>query len=114
MGARARGTIIVTAGQVGWNELGELAPDLTGQVAQSLRNIVSVLKAGGAGPEHLVRLTWYVTDVAEYRASLADIGRVYREIIGRHYPAMAVIEIKGLVEPLARVEIEATAVVPDR
>jgi enamine deaminase RidA (YjgF/YER057c/UK114 family) len=112
-GVKARGSVIVTAGQVGWNERGEFAEGLVGQVAQTLANVASVLKAGGAGPEHLVRLTWYVTDVAEYRARQAEIGRAYRDVIGRHYPAMAVVEVSGLVEPEALVEIEAMAVVPD-
>jgi enamine deaminase RidA (YjgF/YER057c/UK114 family) len=112
-GVKARGSVIVTAGQVGWNERGEFAEGLVGQVAQTLANVASVLKAGGAGPEHLVRLTWYVTDVAEYRARQAEIGRAYRDIIGRHYPAMAVVEVSGLVEPEALVEIEAMAVIPD-
>jgi enamine deaminase RidA (YjgF/YER057c/UK114 family) len=83
------------------------------QVGQALSNIASVLEAGGAGPEHLVRLTWYVTDVADYRANQAAIGEAYRQVIGRHFPAMAVVEVSGLVEPEALVEIEATAVVPD-
>ena len=112
-GVKARGSVIVTAGHVGWNDRGEFAKGLVGQVAQSLANIVSVLKAGGADREHLVRLTWYVTDVAEYRARQREIGQVYREIIGRHFPAMAVVEVSALVEPEALVEIEATAVVPD-
>jgi enamine deaminase RidA (YjgF/YER057c/UK114 family) len=112
-GVKARGSVIVTAGQVGWNERGEFAEGLVGQVAQTLANVASVLKAGGAGPEHLVRLTWYVTDVADYRARQAEIGRAYRDVIGRHYPAMAVVEVSGLVEPEALVEIEAMAVVPD-
>ena len=112
-GIKARGTVIVTAGHVGWNEKGEFAEGLVGQVAQSLTNIVSVLRAGGADREHLVRLTWYVTDVADYRARQAEIGKVYREVIGRHFPAMAVVEVSALVEPEARVEIEAMAIVPD-
>jgi len=112
-GVKARGSLIVTAGQVGWNERGEFADGLVRQVAQTLRNIATVLKAGGAGPEHLVRLTWYVTDVAEYRARQAEIGKVYREVIGRHFPAMAVVEVTALVEPEALVEIEAMAMVPD-
>jgi enamine deaminase RidA (YjgF/YER057c/UK114 family) len=112
-GVKARGSVIVTAGQVGWNERGEFAEGLVGQVAQTLANVASVLKAGGAGPEHLVRLTWYVTDVAEYRARQGEIGRAYRDVIGRHYPAMAVVEVSGLVEPEALVEIEAMAVIPD-
>lgn len=112
-GVKARGSVIVTAGQVGWNDKGEFADGLVAQVGQTLANIAGVLKAGGAGPEHLVRLTWYVTDVADYRARQAEIGKVYREVIGRHFPAMAVVEVSGLVEPEALVEIEAMAVVPD-
>lgn len=112
-GVRARGSVIVTAGQVGWDERGEFADGLVAQVSQTLVNVASVLAAGGAGPEHLVRLTWYVTDVAEYRARQAEIGRVYRSVIGRHYPAMAVVEVSALVEPKALVEIEAMAMVPD-
>jgi len=112
-GVKARGSVIVTAGQIGWNEKAEFPDGLVGQVAQALANIVSVLAAGGAGPEHLVRLTWYVTDIADYRARQAAIGRVYREVIGRHFPAMAVVEVSALVEPEALVEIEAMAVVPD-
>ena len=112
-GVKARGSLIVTAGHVGWNERGEFADGLVAQVAQALANIASVLKAGGAGPEHLVRLTWYVTDVADYRAKQAEIGKAYRRVIGRHFPAMAVVEVSALVEPEALVEIEATAVVPD-
>lgn len=112
-GMKAAGQVIVTAGQVGWNEKAEFADGLVGQVAQTLANIVAVLEAGGAGPEHLVRLTWYVTDVADYRARQAEIGEVYRKVIGRHFPAMAVVEVRALVEPDALVEIEAMAVVPD-
>jgi enamine deaminase RidA (YjgF/YER057c/UK114 family) len=112
-GVKERGAVIVTAGQVGWNEKGAFADGLVAQVAQTLSNIASVLKAGGAGPEHLVRLTWYVTDVADYRARQAEIGKVYREVIGRHFPAMAVVEVSALVEPEALVEIEAMAVLPD-
>lgn len=112
-GVKARGSLIVTAGHVGWNERGEFADGLVAQVGQVLSNIVSVLEAGGAGPEHLVRLTWYVTDVADYRANQAAIGKAYREVVGRHFPAMAVVEVSGLVEPEALVEIEAMAVVPD-
>jgi enamine deaminase RidA (YjgF/YER057c/UK114 family) len=112
-GVKARGSVIVTAGHVGWNEKGEFAEGLVAQVAQALSNIASVLEAGGARPEHLVRLTWYVTDVAGYRARQAEIGKVYREVIGRHFPAMAVVEVSALVEPDALVEIEAMAVIPD-
>ena len=82
------------------------------QVRQTLANIVAILREGGAGPEHLVRLTWYVVDVEEYLADLRGLGRVYREVVGAHYPAMAVVQVVRLVEKAARVEIEATAVVP--
>ena len=112
-GIKAQGSVIVTAGQIGWNEKSEFADGLVAQVAQCLANIASVLAAGGARPEHLVRLTWYVTDVADYRARQAEIGKVYREVFGRHFPAMAVVEVSALVEPEALVEIEAMAVVPD-
>jgi enamine deaminase RidA (YjgF/YER057c/UK114 family) len=82
-------------------------------VAQTLRNIVTVLAEGGAGPQHIVRLTWYVTSKEEYISNLNDLGRIYKEIIGRHYPAMALVQVVALVEDAAKVEIEATAVVPD-
>jgi enamine deaminase RidA (YjgF/YER057c/UK114 family) len=99
---------------VGWNEEGEFEDtDFVGQARRALRNIVEVLQEAGARPEHLVRLTWYVTDKEEYLGCLEDLGRAYREVIGRHYPAMSVVEVKGLIEPGAKVEIEATAVVPD-
>ncbi len=113
-GVAARGTTIFVAGQIGWTETQELAgPDLVTQVRQALVNIVRVLAEAGARPEHLVRLTWYLTDVAEYRGQARAIGQVYREVIGRHYPPMSAIEVRALVEPGAVVEIEATAVVAD-
>ncbi len=87
--------------------------DFAGQCAQVFRNILDVLGAAGASGEHLVRLTWYVTNRDEYLAALRDVGRAYREIVGRHYPAMAVVIVAGLVEPRAKVEIEAMAIVPD-
>jgi enamine deaminase RidA (YjgF/YER057c/UK114 family) len=112
-GVAATGRLVVTAGLVGWNADGQFeTDDFTGQTAQALRNVVAVLAEGGARPEHLVRLTWYVVDKREYLASLAGIGQAYREIIGSHYPAMALVQVAGLVEDRARVEIEATAVVP--
>ena len=112
-GVAATGRLVVTAGLIGWNAHGEFdTDDFAGQTAQVLRNIVAVLAEGGARPEHLVRLTWYVTDKREYLASLAEIGRAYRDIIGRHYPAMALVQVAALVEDRAKVEIEATAVVP--
>ena len=112
-GVGATGRIIVSAGQIGWNpESGEFeTDDFAGQVAQALRNVVAVLAAGGAGPEHLVRLTWFVTSREEYVQARKAIGAAYREIIGPRYPAMSVIVVSALVEPRAKVEIEATAVV---
>ncbi len=113
-GVAARGTWVFVAGMVGWNEDGEFEDsDFVGQARRALRNIVEVLEQAGARPEHLVRLTWYVTDKEEYLGCLEDLGRAYREVIGRHYPAMSVVEVKGLIEPGAKVEIEATAVIPD-
>ena len=111
-GILAQGRMVFVGGQIGWNERGEFAADFTGQVRQALANIVAVLKEGGAAPGDLVRLTWYVVDMEEYLGALAAIGRVYREIIGGHYPTMALVQIVRLVEPDARVEIEATAVLP--
>ena len=111
-GMAADGRIVVTGGVIGWDTQGILAPDFLGQVHQTLRNIADILAEGGARPEHLVRLTWYVVDIEEYLASLKDLGRVYRVIFGAHYPAMALVQVVRLVEKAARVEIEATAVVP--
>lgn len=113
-GIAARGRLVFVAGQVGWDEQERFtAGDLAGQVRQALRNVVAVLAEAGARPEHLVRMTWYLGDRVEYEAHLADIGRVYREVIGRHFPAMTAVQVAGFVEPGARVEIEATAVIPD-
>ncbi len=111
-GMAAEGRIVVTGGVVGWDLNGVFPDDFLGQVRQTFANIVAILREGGAGPEHLVRLTWYVVDVEEYLADLRGLGRVYREVIGAHYPAMAVVQVVRLVEKAARVEIEATAVVP--
>jgi enamine deaminase RidA (YjgF/YER057c/UK114 family) len=113
-GMAARGRLVVTGGIIGWNADQVLeTDDFAGQAAQVLRSIVEVLACAGARPEHLVRLTWYVTDKHEYLASLKELGRAYREVIGRHYPAMALVQVVALVEDRAKVEIEATAVVPD-
>jgi enamine deaminase RidA (YjgF/YER057c/UK114 family) len=113
-GISARGRTIFTAGLVGWNEREEFAaPDLVGQFRQVLVNMLAILAEDGAGPEHVVRMTCYVTSRDEYVAGLGGIGAAWRELMGRNYPAMAVVEISGLVEPAARVEIEATAMVPD-
>ena len=113
-GMAARGRLVVTGGIIGWNadQVFE-TDDFPGQAAQVLRFIEEVLACAGARPEHLVRLTWYVTDKHEYLASLKELGRAYRETIGRHYPAMALVQVVALVEDRAKVEIEATAVVPE-
>lgn len=112
-GIKARGDVIFVAGQIGWDSGGRLAEGFLPQVRQALENIVAVLKEGGAAPEHLVRLTWYVTDMAAYRNSLRELGAIYREVIGRTYPTMTLVAVVDLAEPGALVEIEATAVVPD-
>lgn len=113
-GVAARGRMIFTGGLIGWNADAEFeTDDFAGQVAQVLRNIVAVLAEGGAKPEHIVRMTWYVTSKAEYLGSLKELSRAYKEIIGRHYPAMALVQVVALVEDRAKVEIEATAVIPD-
>ena len=111
-GMMADGRILVTGGVVGWDVAGNFPEGFVAQVRQTLLNIRAILAAGGAEPHHLVRLTWYVLDVDEYVASLRELGRAYREIDGAHYPAMAVVQVVRLVEKAARVEIEATAVVP--
>jgi enamine deaminase RidA (YjgF/YER057c/UK114 family) len=111
-GMLAEGRILVTGGVVGWDAEEQFAEGFVPQVRQVLENIIAILKAGGAGPEHLVRLTWYVTDMATYRNALREIGPVYRAVIGPHYPAMALVQVVSLVEPAALVEIEAMAVVP--
>jgi enamine deaminase RidA (YjgF/YER057c/UK114 family) len=101
------------SGQVGWNEANEFPPDFVAQVRQTLANICAVVEAAGARREQIVRLTWFVTDRQAYKARLAEIGAAYREIIGRHFPAMSVVEVKGLVEDKALVEIEATVAFPE-
>jgi enamine deaminase RidA (YjgF/YER057c/UK114 family) len=111
-GVAAGGRLIFVAGQVGWDTDGRFADGLVPQVQQALLNVVAVLRAGGAEPRHLVRLTWYVTDRGAYRANRAEIGRTYREVIGAHYPAMTLVQVNALLENAALVEIEATAVVP--
>lgn len=113
-GILAKGRMVFTGGLVGWNENQEwIETDMVGQFRQTLKNIVAVLAEAGATPEHLVRLTWYITDKAEYNNNLKAFGAAYREVIGRHFPAMAVVQVVALMEDEARVEIEATAVVPE-
>jgi enamine deaminase RidA (YjgF/YER057c/UK114 family) len=111
-GMIADGRIIVTGGVIGWDIQGHLPADFTAQVRQTLSSIAAILAEGGARPEHLVRLTWYVVDMEEYLANLKVLGQIYRDIFGTHYPAMALVQVVRLVEKAARVEIEATAVVP--
>jgi enamine deaminase RidA (YjgF/YER057c/UK114 family) len=111
-GMTADGRIVVTGGVIGWDIHGHLPAEFTAQVRQVLSNISAILAEGGAKPEHLVRLTWYVVDMEEYLANLKVLGQTYREIFGAHYPAMALVQVVRLVEKAARVEIEATAVVP--
>jgi enamine deaminase RidA (YjgF/YER057c/UK114 family) len=110
-GMAADGRIIVTGGVIGWDAQGHLPPGFIPQVKQTLENIAAILAEGGAGPEHLVRLTWYVVDMEEYLANLKTLGQIYRDVFGPHYPAMALVQVVRLVEKAARVEIEATAVV---
>ena len=108
------GTTVYIAGQIGWTGEQRFAEkSFAGQFRQALANIVAVLAQAGGRPEHLVRLTWYVIDKQEYMSALREVGAAYRELIGRHYPVMAVVQVSGLIEPEARLEIEATAVIPD-
>ncbi len=111
--APAGGRLLFVAGQIGWDRVGRLAgPGFTAQFERALANVVAVVEAAGGGPDDLARLTIYVADREEYRAELAEVGRVYRRLMGRHYPAMALLEVQALLETGARVEIEATAVLP--
>ena len=112
-GMAAKGRIIVTGGVVGWDVMGNFAEGFVAQARQCFENIRAILAEGGADPHHIIRLTWYVTDVEEYSANLRAIGLVYREIFGPHYPAMAVVQVVRLVETAAKIEIEATAVVAE-
>lgn len=112
-GMMGKGRLIVTGGVVGWDVMGNFPQGFVAQARLAFANILAILAEGGAGPEHLVRLTWYVLDLDEYRSVQRDLGRAYREVIGAHYPAMALVEVKGLVERAARLEIEATAIVAE-
>lgn len=113
-GISARGRMIFTAGVVGWDQQETfVANDLAGQFRQLLLNTLAILKEDGAGPEHVVRMTWYVTDRDDYRRNVAEIGAIYRELMGKNFPAMAVVQVAALVEPAALIEIETTAVVPE-
>ncbi|HYG45375.1 MAG TPA: RidA family protein [Bordetella sp.] len=105
--------LVFVGGQIGWNGQQQFeTDDFAGQVRQTLQNIVAILAEGGGGPEHIVRMTWYVTDKAEYVASYPEIGKHYREVIGRHFPPMTAFQVAGLIEDRAKVEIEVTAVIP--
>jgi enamine deaminase RidA (YjgF/YER057c/UK114 family) len=113
-GVAARGTMIFVGGQVGWDAQQQfVSDDFIAQAGQALRNIAEILREAGAGPEHMVRMTWYVTDRDEYNRRLAELGPVYRDAMGRNFPAMTAVQVAGLVEARAKVEIEVTAVVPD-
>ena len=113
-GIAARGRIVFVGGQVGWTgEQRWETDDFAGQVRQTLQNIVAILAEAGAGPEHITTMTWYFTDKQEYLANLREVGKAYREVIGKHFPAMAAVEVTALVEDRAKVEIQAMAVVPD-
>jgi enamine deaminase RidA (YjgF/YER057c/UK114 family) len=113
-GVAARGRMVCVSGMVGWDAQGSFAnDDFVGQARQALENIVAVLREAEARPEHIVRLTWYVLDRHEYLACARELGAAYRDVIGRHYPAMSAVQVAGLMEERARVEIEATAIVPD-
>jgi enamine deaminase RidA (YjgF/YER057c/UK114 family) len=113
-GIVARGRYVVIAGQIGWDaDERFVSDDFVDQTRQALANVIAVLRQSGHGPETIVRMTWYVTDMAGYRARQAEIGAAYREVIGRHFPTMSLIGVAALAEPRAKVEIECTAVLPD-
>ena len=113
-GILAEGKTIFVAGQIGWNRKEQMVSnDFVEQTSQVLKNIVDILEEGGAKPQHLTRLTWYITHMPDYLNNLREIGKVYSEVIGRHYPAMTLVMVAGLAEQDAKVEIEATAVIPN-
>lgn len=113
-GAIAHGRMLAVAGQIGWNERGEFtSDDLVEQARQALRNVLAVVRAAGGSPTDVIRLTWYITDKNAYRAAVAQLGRVYRELFGTHYPAMTLVQVAALLEDRAKVEIEATAVLSE-
>jgi len=113
-GIAARGTLVFVGGQIGWNAQQQFeSDDFIAQTAQTLRNVAAVLREAGAGPEHMVRMTWYITDRVAYNSRLPELGAAYREVMGRHFPAMTCVEVSALMEARAKVEIEVTAVLPD-
>jgi enamine deaminase RidA (YjgF/YER057c/UK114 family) len=114
-GVAARGTLIFVGGQIGWNAEQQFeSDDFIDQTRQALLNIRAVLECAGAGPQHMVRMTWYIVDRVEYNARLRELGTAYREVLGKHFPAMTCVEVSALVEERAKVEIEVTAVLDDR
>ena len=113
-GVAARGKMIFVAGQIGWNEQCKFeSDDLVDQTSQTLKNVAAVLRAGGAAPEHVVSMTWFLLDRKEYSARLKEIGTVYRDVMGRHFLAMTALQVSGLIEDRAKVEIQSIAVIPD-
>jgi len=113
-GIAARGTLVVVGGQIGWNAQQQFeSDDFVAQAKRALQNVVAVLAEAGALPEHIVRMTWYVVDKREYLERARELGNAYRDVIGRHFPAMTAVEVSALIEDRAKVEIEATAVLPD-
>ncbi len=113
-GIAARGTVISIAGQIGWNPQGTFeTDDLVEQVRQALSNVLAVLAEANAGPQHIVRMTWYLLSRDEYVLRLQEIGAVYRELMAAHYPAMTAVQVAALIEPQAKIEIEVTAMLPD-
>jgi len=112
-GMAGSGRVVLIAGQIGWDANGRFAEGFAAQTGQALRNILAVLAEAGGGPEHIASLTWYVTDMPAYREAGAALGPIWREVMGKHFPAMAVVGVTALVEPTALVEIEATAILPD-
>ncbi len=113
-GIAASGRMVFVGGQIGWNEQCEFeTDDFIGQVKQTLKNVVAVIRAAGGEPHHITTMTWYFTDKAEYLANMKGLGEAYREVIGRHFPAMAAVQVVALVEDRAKIEIQAIAVVPE-
>ena len=113
-GISARGRTIFVGGQIGWNEQCEFeTDDFVEQVRQTLKNIVAILAVDGAGPEHITTMTWYFTDKQEYKSNMRGLGQAYRDVIGKHFQAMAAMQVAGLIEDRAKIEIQVTAVVPD-
>lgn len=111
-GIEAEGKVVFVAGQIGWDETGKIQPTFADQFRQTLKNTLAVLREANAGPEHIARMTWFVTSREDYAASLRDLGAAWKELMGPNYPTMSVIIVSGLVEPDAKIEIETTAVIP--